>query len=103
MHRKVECLAKTIAINIIGDSDVTRISSSPAHRQITLILANDHYSIMPNPDRRKTNTVTSKPKIPFIYQEDGVNNTVKVYDGNLIRTINIPEMRKLQSKALFGK
>src|SRR5205085_2739521 len=27
----------------------------------------------------------------------------RVYDGNLIRTINIPEMRKLQSKALFGK
>src|SRR6185437_8579583 len=45
----------------------------------------------------------SKPKIPLIYQEDGVNNIVKVYDGNLIRTINIPEMRKLQSKALFGK
>ena len=32
-----------------------------------------------------------------------VNNTVRVYDGNLIRSINIPEMRKLQSKALFGK
>jgi len=58
---------------------------------------------MPNSDRRKTNTTTSKPKIPLIYQEDGVNNTVKVYDGNLIRTINIPEIRTLQSKALFGK
>src|SRR2546423_13444865 len=77
--------------------------SKPAHRQITLILANGHYSIMPNPERRKTNTATFKPKIPLIYQENGVNNTVKVYDGNLIRTINIPEMRKLQSKALFGK
>ena len=98
---KVERLARTIAINITGD--VTRISTSPAHRRITLILANGHYSIMSNPDRRKTNTATSKPKIPLIYQEDGVNNTVRVYDGNLIRIINIPEMRKLQSKALFGK
>ena len=58
---------------------------------------------MPNPDSRKTNTATSKPMIPLIYQEDGVNNTVRVYDGNYIRTINIPEMRKLQSKALFSK
>src|ERR1043165_5488430 len=98
---KVEHLARTIAINITGD--ITRISTSPAHRRITLILANGHYSIMSNPDRRKTNTAISKPKIPLIYQEDGVNNIVRVYDGNLIRIINIPEMRKLQSKALFGK
>ena len=98
---KVERLARTIAINIT--EDVIRISSSPAYRRITLILANGHYSIVSNPDRRKTNTATSKPKIPLIYQEDGVNNTVRVYDGNYIRTINIPEMRKLQSKALFGK
>ena len=100
---KVERLAKTIAINITGDGDVIRISFSLAHRRITLILANGHYSIMSNPERKKTNTTTSKPKIPLIYQEDGVNNTVKIYDGNLIQTINIPEMRKLQSKALFGK
>src|ERR1044072_7905319 len=58
---------------------------------------------MSNPDRRKTNTAISKPKIPLIYQEDGVNNIVRVYNDNLIRIINIPEMRKLQSKALFGK
>src|SRR5215210_2823452 len=79
------------------------MSSNPAYRQITLILANGHYSIVFNPDRRKTNTAISKPKIPLIYQEDRINNTVKVYDGNLIRTINISEMRKLQSKTLFGK
>src|SRR2546421_6779312 len=47
----VERLARTIAINITGD--ITRISSNPAHKQITLILANGHYSIMSNPDRRK--------------------------------------------------
>src|ERR1043165_1017106 len=49
---KVERLARSIAINITGD--ITRISVSPAHRQITLILANGHYSIMSNPNRRKT-------------------------------------------------
>jgi len=78
----VERLARTIAINIT--EDIIRMSSNPAHRQITLILANGHYSIVPNPDRRKTNTATSKPKIPLIYQKDGVNNTVRVYDGNYI-------------------
>src|SRR5207248_10745133 len=46
---KVERLDRTIAINITGD--VIRISSSPAYRRITLILANGHYSIVSNPDR----------------------------------------------------
>ena len=66
---KVECLARSIAINIVGD--VTRISGSSAHRQITLTLANGHYSIIPNPDCRQTNTATAKPKLPLVYQEDG--------------------------------
>src|SRR5437764_2816050 len=41
----VECLARTIAINITGD--ITRMSSNLAYRRITLILTNGHYSIMP--------------------------------------------------------
>ena len=103
---KPDILKKTLGLqraDPVPVSCIARISTNPAHRRITLILANGHYSIVSNPDRRKTNTATSKPKIPLIYQEDGVNNTVRVYDGNYIRTINIPEMRKLQSKALFGK
>ena len=97
----VVSIARTIAINITDD--ITKISSSPAYRRITLILANGHYSIMSNPKRKKTNTATSKSKILLIYQEDGINNIVRIYDGNLIRIINIPEMRKFQFKALFGK
>ena len=75
----VEKLAGTIAINIVRD--VTRISKIPAYRQITLALANGHYSIVPNPDRRKSSksTATMKPKKPLIYCENGV-----VFDGKSI-------------------
>jgi hypothetical protein len=98
---KVERLARTIAINIVGD--FTRISNSKAHRQITLTFTNGHYSIAYNPDRRWTNTATTKPKLPIVYQEDGVNNKVTLYNGKSFRSISIPEFRKLQSKAVFGK
>lgn len=99
---KIERLAKSIAINIVGD--VTIISpNSSAYRQITLTLANGHYSIIPNQDRKRANIDTAKPKRPLIYQEDGVNNIVQIYDGKSTRTISIPELRKFQSKALFGK
>ena len=98
---EVEHLARSIAINIVGD--ITIISNSSAYRRITLALTNGHYSIIPNPDRKRINTATAKPKHPLVYQEDGVNNIVKVYDGKSTRTISIPELRKLQSKALFGK
>lgn len=98
---KVERLARSIAINIVGD--VTRISNNHAYRRITLTLTNGHYSIVPNPDRKKINNATDKPKCPLIYQEDGINNIVKIYDGKSIRTISIPELRTFQSKALSGK
>src|SRR3954452_1529526 len=48
--KKVERLARLIAINITGD--FTRISTSPAHRQITLILTNGHYSLAKDPGRK---------------------------------------------------
>jgi hypothetical protein len=98
---KVERLAKSIAINITGDA--TRISNSSAYRRITLILTNGHYSITYNPDRKHTDPATTKPKLPIIYQEDGINNKVMLYDGKTIHSIIIPEFRKLQAKALFGK
>ena len=98
---KVERLARSIAINITGD--INRISKSPAHRQITLTLANGHYSLVPNPDRRQTDPGTAKPKLPITYQEDGINNIVKIYNGKSIQSIAVPEMRKLQSKSVYGK
>lgn len=98
---KVERLAKTIAIDIIGD--YTRISTSKAKRRITLTFTNGHYSIAYNPDRKWTDPATTKPKSPIVYQEDGINNIVRIYDGKSIRLITIPEFRNLQSKSLFGK
>src|SRR5688572_940597 len=89
---KVEKLAKTIAINIVGD--FTRISKNTAHRQITLTLANGHYSITPNPDRFKINTATSKPKEPLIYKVDGINNTVKIFDGKDVQSITTIEWQR---------
>src|SRR5579871_1954454 len=98
---KVERLARTIAINIVGD--ITQISDSKAYRRVTLTFTNGHYSIAYNSDRKWTNSATTKPKLPIVYQEDGVNNVVRIYDGKSIRSISIPEFRKLQSKAAFGK
>ena len=97
---EVERLAGSIAINIAGDN--TRISKSPANRRITLTLANGHYSIVPNPERKKTNSVDRKPKKPITYQEDGINNRVSIYNGKTIRFMTIPEFRKLKSK-YYGK
>lgn len=96
---KVEKLAGTIAINIVGN--VTRISKSPAYRQVTLALANGHYSIVPNPDRRKITTAINKPKKPLIYCENGVNDTVAIFDGKSVRSIDMIELYKFKSP--FGK
>lgn len=97
---KVEHLARSIAIDITGD--FTRISKSPAQRRITLILAYGHYSLASNPGRKKIDAVDKKPKTPLTYQEDGVNNQVKVYNGKDVQSIRIPEFRKLKSK-MYGK
>src|SRR5437016_10730975 len=88
---KVERLARTIAINIIGD--FTRISNSKAYRRITLTFTNGYYSIAYNPDRRWTNSATTKPILLIVYQEDGVNNKVTLYDVKSIQSISIPEFR----------
>ena len=100
---KVEKLAKTIAINIVGDA--IYISKNSAHQKITLILANRHYSIASNPDRRKVEACTAKPKKPLIYCQniDGQESIVKIYDGKSTRSITLLEFRKLQSKSVFGK
>jgi hypothetical protein len=98
---KVERLARTIAINITGD--VTRISPSPAHRRITLTLANGHYSLVPNPDRKRFDPGKTKPKIPLIYQENGIINLVRIYDGKSICTMSTLEFKALRSKSLSGK
>ena len=97
---EVERLARSIAIDITGDE--TQISRSPAHRKITLTLANGHYSLISNPGRKHISSLDRKPKKPLAYQEYGVNNLVKVYDGKTTQSFTIPEFRKLKSK-LYGK
>ena len=97
----MECLARTIAINITGD--ITRISTSPAHRQITFVLTNGHYSLAKDPDRAKSDPGRSKPKVPLIYQEDGINNLIKIYNGEFTYTITSQEFKKMRSKFLSGK
>ena len=84
--KEVERLARSIAIDITGD--VTQISQSPAHRKITLTLANGHYSIVPNPGRKYISSIDKKPKRPLAYQEYGVNNLVKVYDGETTQSFS---------------
>ena len=98
---EVERIARSIAINIVGE--VTRISTSSAKRRITIVFTNGHYSIAHNRDRKRTDPATTKSKLPITYQEDGINNKVILYDGEIIRTITISEFRKLQSKSLFSK
>ena len=100
---KVEQLAKTIAIDIIGDAIYK--SKNKAYRKITLVLTNSHYSIAINKERRKVEASTAKLKKPLIYQQiiDNQESIVKIYDGKVIRNINLLEFRKLQSKSIFGK
>jgi hypothetical protein len=98
---KVEKLAKTIAINLIGD--ITILSNSKAYRKITLIFTNGHYSLAKNPDRRETKSGTTKVKKPLIYQENGIENIVTLYNGKSFQTITISELRKLQSKSVYGE
>nr|CAG8533583.1 15182_t:CDS:2 [Entrophospora candida] len=40
---------------------------------------------------------------PLIYQEDGVNNIVKIFNGESIHPITVTELQKLQSKSLYRK
>jgi hypothetical protein len=56
-----------------------------------------------NSGRAKFDPGRSKPKIPLIYQEDGINNLVRIYDGKTTRTITSPEFKKMHSKSLSGK
>ncbi|GBC26177.2 hypothetical protein GLOIN_2v1472929 [Rhizophagus irregularis DAOM 181602=DAOM 197198] len=75
---KVEQLAGSLALNIVGDS--TRISKSKSDRRATLILSEGHYSLALNPGRLHPSKLDRKQKSPFVYREDGVNNVVTIYN-----------------------
>ncbi|GBC42744.2 hypothetical protein GLOIN_2v1793417 [Rhizophagus irregularis DAOM 181602=DAOM 197198] len=72
---KVEQLAGSLAINIVGD--ITRISKSKSDRRVTLILSEGHYFLALNPGRLHPSKIDRKRNLPIIYHEDGTNNNSK--------------------------
>ncbi|GBB93906.1 hypothetical protein RclHR1_22500003 [Rhizophagus clarus] len=87
-------LARSIAINIVGDH--TYISKSPAQRRITLTLTNGHYSLILNPDRKHPSFECKRPKKPITYQENEVKDTVLLYNGKDIKSITVQQFQKLK-------
>ncbi|GBC38932.1 hypothetical protein GLOIN_2v1472929 [Rhizophagus irregularis DAOM 181602=DAOM 197198] len=89
---KVEQLAGSLALNIVGDS--TRISKSKSDRRATLILSEGHYSLALNPGRLHPSKLDRKQKSPFVYREDGVNNVVKIYNGKTVKSLTVGQFQK---------
>jgi hypothetical protein len=93
---KVERLARSIAINVVGD--YTYISKSLAQRRITLTLTNGHYSLVLNPDRKHPSFECKRPKKPITYQENEINDVVLIYDGKNTKSISVQQFQKLKFK-----
>ncbi|UZO27518.1 uncharacterized protein OCT59_019711 [Rhizophagus irregularis] len=89
---KVEQLAGSLALNIVGDS--TQISKSKSDRRATLILSEGHYSLALNPGRLHPSKLDRKQKSPFIYREDGVNNVVTIYNGKTVKSLTVRQFQK---------
>ncbi|GET67340.1 hypothetical protein GLOIN_2v1472929 [Rhizophagus irregularis DAOM 181602=DAOM 197198] len=89
---KVEQLAGSLALNIVGDS--TRISKSKSDRRATLILSEGHYSLALNPGRLHPSKLDRKQKSPFVYREDGVNNVVTIYNGKTVKSLTVGQFQK---------
>ncbi|PKC53791.1 hypothetical protein RhiirA1_478559 [Rhizophagus irregularis] len=86
---KVEQLAGSLALNIVGD--ITRISKSKSDRCATLILSEGHYSLALNPGRLHPNR---KRNLPIVYHEDGVKNVVTIYNGKTVKSCVIGQFQK---------
>ncbi|PKK63736.1 hypothetical protein RhiirC2_716771 [Rhizophagus irregularis] len=93
---KVEQLAGSLALNIVGDS--TRISKSKSDRCATLILSEGHYSLALNPRRLHPSKLDRKQKSPFVYREDGVNNVVTIYNGKTVKSLTVGQFQKVKAK-----
>ncbi|CAB4484775.1 unnamed protein product [Rhizophagus irregularis] len=89
---KVEQLAGSLALNIVGDS--TRISKSKSDRRATLILSEGHFSLALNPGRLHPSKLDRKQKSPFVYREDGVNNVVTIYNGKTVKSLTVGQFQK---------
>ncbi|UZO18092.1 uncharacterized protein OCT59_009413 [Rhizophagus irregularis] len=88
---KVEQLAGSLTLNIVGDS--TRISKSKSNRRATLILSEGHYSLALNPGRLHPSKLDRKQKSPFVYREDGVNNVVTIYNGKTVKSLTVGQFQ----------
>ncbi|GET55084.1 hypothetical protein GLOIN_2v1793417 [Rhizophagus irregularis DAOM 181602=DAOM 197198] len=89
---KVEQLAGSLALNIVGDS--TQIFKSKSDRRATLILSEGHYSLALNPGRLHPSKLDRKQKSPFVYREDGVNNVVTIYNGKTVKSLTVGQFQK---------
>ncbi|GET50944.1 hypothetical protein GLOIN_2v1472929 [Rhizophagus irregularis DAOM 181602=DAOM 197198] len=89
---KVEQLAGSLALNIVGDS--TRISKSKSDSRAILILSEGHYSLALNPGRLHPSKLDRKQKSPFVYHEDGVNNVVAIYNGKTVKSLTVGQFQK---------
>ncbi|GBC17353.2 hypothetical protein GLOIN_2v1849173 [Rhizophagus irregularis DAOM 181602=DAOM 197198] len=97
---KVEQLAGSLAINIVGD--ITRISKSKSDRRATLILSEGHYSLALNPGRLHSSKLDKKRNLPIVYHEDGTNNVVTIYNGKTVKSCTIGQFQKNKnSKSSF--
>ncbi|UZO17235.1 uncharacterized protein OCT59_008596 [Rhizophagus irregularis] len=89
---KVEQLAGSLALNIVGDS--TRISKSKSDRRATFILSESHYSLALNSGRLHPSKLNRKQKSLFVYREDGVNNVVTIYNGKTVKSLTVGQFQK---------
>ncbi|CAB4441334.1 unnamed protein product [Rhizophagus irregularis] len=97
---KVEQLAKSLAINIVGDS--TQISKSKSDRRATLTLSEGHYSLALNPGRLHPSKLDRKRNLPIVYHENGVNNMITIYNGKTVKSCTIGQFQKgKNSKSSF--
>ncbi|UZO18664.1 uncharacterized protein OCT59_009976 [Rhizophagus irregularis] len=92
---KVEQLAGSLAINIVGD--ITRISKSKSDRHVTLILSEGHYSLALNPGRLHPSKIDRKRNLPIVYHEDGTNNVVTIYNGKTVKSCTIGQFQKTKN------
>ena len=97
----LEELAGTVKINVVGD--YTYHSKRNCKRVANLILCNGHYSIAKNPNRKYIKAWYSEPKLPLVYEKNGVNNTVQFYDGTTHWNGTVQELNKLKSNRWSGK
>ena len=98
---QVEGLAGTITINVTGDYIYQ--SNRKNKRTINLILANGHYSIAKNLDRKKFKAWYSVPKVPLIYEKNGVKNIVTFFDGENHWNGTVKELNNYKFKRWSGK